>query len=85
MVESVLAGLAVVAAVAVGVAATLTQPMTSHDPQLVGLLVALAVLLTCWTLLGVAVACCGRYLAAQDRSRWSADWARVEPVWSERR
>ena len=82
--ESLLAGLAVVVAVAVGVAATLTRPATDHDPQLTGVLVAVAVLVICWGLLGVGVACCSRYLATTDRLRWAADWSRVEPDWTGR-
>ena len=37
LVASVLACLAVVVAVSVGVAAALTRPVTDHDPQLTGL------------------------------------------------
>ena len=82
--ESLLAGFAVVVAVAVGVAATLTRPTTDHDPQLTGTLVAVSVLVLCWALLGVGVACCRRYLATTDRMRWAADWSRVEPEWTGR-
>ena len=82
--QTVLAVSAVVVAVSVGVAATLTRPATDPDPQLTGVIVAVSVLLVCWTLLGVGAACCRRYLAATDRRRWIADWARVEPEWTGR-
>lgn len=82
--ESLLAGLAVVVAVAVGVVATLTRPATDHDPQLTGTLVAVSVLVLCWALLGIAVACGNRYLATTDRLRWTTDWSRVEPEWTGR-
>lgn len=83
--ESLLAGLAVVVAAAVGVAAALTRPATDHDPQLTGVLVAGSVLVVCWVLLGIGVVCCNRYLATTDRLRWAADWSRVEPEWTGRR
>ncbi len=81
---SLLAGLAVVTATAAGVAATFTRPATDHDPQLTGVLVAASVLVICWMLLGIGVACCNRYLATTDRLRWAADWSRVEPEWTGR-
>jgi hypothetical protein len=78
-----LGGLAVVVAAAVGVTAALTA--TDHDAPLTGLIVAVSVLLVCWTLLGVALACGHRHLAATDRRQWTADWSRVEPEWTVRR
>lgn len=82
--ELLLAGIAVVVAVATGTAATLTRPVTAHDPQLDGLVIAVAVLLVCWVLLGVGAAWWGRRLDEIDRMSWAADWARVEPTWSGR-
>lgn len=84
LVEFVLACLAVVVAVSVGVAAALTRPVTDHDPQLTGLFVAVAVLVVCWVLLGIGVVCGNRHLGATERRRWSAEWARVEPIWTGR-
>jgi hypothetical protein len=79
-----LAGLAVVVAVACGLAATLTRPAADPDPQLVGVIVAGSVLLVCAALLGIWFRCWQRRLTATDRRRWAADWARVEPDWTGR-
>jgi hypothetical protein len=79
-----LGAFAVVVAVPVGVAAALTQPAGSDHPQLAGVTAGTATLLACWVLLGLGSAWWSRRLAALDHEQWAADWARVEPSWSNR-
>jgi hypothetical protein len=75
--------MAVVMAVAVGVAAAATTVV--GDPFARGLLAGLGTLAGCWGLLGVGVAVVRARLDARDHRCWDDDWARVEPLWSERR
>jgi protein-S-isoprenylcysteine O-methyltransferase Ste14 len=76
---------AVVVAVPVGLAATLTQPAGSDHPQAAGVLAGVATLLACWVLLGLGAAWWDRRLCALDQRSWATEWERVEPVWSQRR
>ena len=80
--RALLAGFAVVVAVPVGMAASLTP---ADDPQVAGVSAGVATLLACWVLLGLGSAWWDRRLAALDRRSWATEWARVEPVWSNRR
>ena len=73
--------LAVVVAVPVGLAASLTP---TDDPQAAGVTAGLATLMLCWVLLGLGAAWWDRRLTALDLRRWAADWASVEPRWSNR-
>ncbi len=81
---ALLGALAIVVAVPVGVAASLTQPAGTDHPQWAGVTAGVATLLACWVLLGLGAAWWGRRLAALDRRNWAAGWARVEPSWSSR-
>jgi uncharacterized membrane protein len=80
-----LGAFAVVVAVPVGLAATLTQPAGSHHPQAAGVVAGVAALLACWVLLGLGAAWWNRRLTAIDQRSWATEWARVEPIWSNRR
>lgn len=75
-----LAALAVVTALAVGIAAGATVP--SGHPVATGLLTAAATLLICMAVLAVAGAVWRSRLAARDSRDWDSSWARVEPLWS---
>lgn len=54
-----------------------------HRP-LEGTLAGLAALSTCWLLLGTAGTIWRRRLDARDLRDWDDNWARVEPLWSDR-
>jgi hypothetical protein len=56
----------------------------TEDPRTTGILAGIGVLLCCWAVLAAVSAGWRSRLAALDSSRWAADWARVEPVWSGR-
>jgi hypothetical protein len=77
-----LGAFAVVVAVPVGMAATLTQPAGTDHPQSAGVVAAVATLLACWVLLGLGACWWKRRLAAMDLRGWATEWARVEPRWS---
>jgi hypothetical protein len=74
---------AVVMALAVGVAAAATT--AAGDPFARGLLAGLGTLAGCLGLLGAGGAVLRSRLDAHDHRRWDGEWARVEPLWSERR
>ncbi len=79
-----LGALGLVIAVPVGLGATLTQPAGADHPHAAGVVAALATLFACWVLLGLGAAWWERRLAAVDLSAWTAEWACVEPSWSNR-
>ena len=79
-----LGAFAIVVAVPVGLAATLTQPVGTIHPLVAGVVAAVATLLACWVLLGLGASWWDRRLAAVDLRSWATEWARVEPGWSNR-
>ena len=81
MAGALLGAFAVVVAIPVGMAASLTP---TDDPRTAGMTAGLATLLLCWVLLGLGAALWERRLTALDLGRWAADWAAVEPGWSDR-
>lgn len=77
---TLLAALAVVVAVPVGVIAALSDGGGAGA----GVMAGITTLVSCWTLLGLGVTSWRRHLALVDRQRWADEWARVEPRWSGR-
>lgn len=82
--EAGLAQGAVVAVVLDAVGRPVEPAARFEDPAVTGSLAGAATLVTCWGLLGLGLAASRARLAALDSTRWAADWARVEPIWSGR-
>jgi hypothetical protein len=80
--EQLLAALAVLIAVPVGLLAAAAAPAPS--PVATGVIAGLGTLAACWSLLGLAGALWRSRLAARDARETAREWARVEPFWSRR-